>query len=494
MKMLAVMIIAFFSSVVYGAEISLSPLQTYQHWVLNKKGQVVIFRGVNLVIKSGESPQQAGFDLNDVKLLQKYGFNVVRLGVLWHSIEPQPHQYNHRYLSEIQNTVKLLASHGIYTLIDFHEDQYSQLYGDGAPGWATTQEGTHEPDVGFPCNLFGGDKIRTDIDHAYTAFWQNAHLPGLLQEGLQDAYIRMVKYVVNALKDEESNLIGFDLMNEPFVGIQWPSCINIPRDKMNLQNLNFLEKNLGCREFDKNLTQFYQKLVTAIRDDNQDTILWYETNLLYGLGAKNYLGKVQGKNIGLSFHDYTGKNVNAPIQQALSYQKQNKVPLLEGEYGATTDLALLKKFAEANNKSMISSIYWAYANDASYRFCTIGKYLPTDPRKQGIVIDLKKPLEAPNLNVDMLNVLSGVYPQEISGTPLSFSYDQNKKIFLLKYNPVNPLGKVVASATKIYIPLMQFPNGYKVRVKNGVVVSKKNSEYLLVENSNNSTVTIRVER
>mgnify|MGYP000340680103 CR=1 FL=1 len=49
------------------------------------------------------------------------GFNVVRLGVIWAGVEPQPGVYDAAYVDSIRQTVDMLAAHGIYTIIDMIE-------------------------------------------------------------------------------------------------------------------------------------------------------------------------------------------------------------------------------------------------------------------------------------------------------------------------------------------------------------------------------------
>ena len=56
----------------------------------------------------------------DLKDLKNWGFNVVRLGVIWEAVETSPGVYNHTYLNEIEELVSRLSEHGIYTILDSH--------------------------------------------------------------------------------------------------------------------------------------------------------------------------------------------------------------------------------------------------------------------------------------------------------------------------------------------------------------------------------------
>ena len=53
----------------------------------------------------------------DISQLKEWGFNVVRLGVMWPGVEPQKGNYNMTYLQIVQDLVRDLARAGIYTII-----------------------------------------------------------------------------------------------------------------------------------------------------------------------------------------------------------------------------------------------------------------------------------------------------------------------------------------------------------------------------------------
>ena len=66
--------------------------------------------------------------------MKNWGFNVVRLGIIWEAVETAPGVYNHTYLSEIEELVNRLAEKGIYSIIDTHQDLFSRmLCGEGVP-------------------------------------------------------------------------------------------------------------------------------------------------------------------------------------------------------------------------------------------------------------------------------------------------------------------------------------------------------------------------
>ena len=99
--------------------------------------------GVNVVYKIAPYiPDKDTFDsqnsLNDgdIQDLQDWGFNLVRLGVMWESVETAPGVYNQTYLDEIDKLITKLGEKGIYTLVDAHQDLLARIAcGEGMPNF-----------------------------------------------------------------------------------------------------------------------------------------------------------------------------------------------------------------------------------------------------------------------------------------------------------------------------------------------------------------------
>ena len=56
----------------------------------------------------------------DIKNLRDWGFNFVRLGLMWEAVEMAPGQYNQTYLDEVDELITKLGEAGIYTMVDAH--------------------------------------------------------------------------------------------------------------------------------------------------------------------------------------------------------------------------------------------------------------------------------------------------------------------------------------------------------------------------------------
>ena len=179
---------------------------------VSKEGNTTVLRGVNLVSKTRPYTYQAmGIDEKDVGLIRQMGLNVVRLGINWAGLEPKAGFYDAKYLEKYFETVKLFVGHGIYVLVDLHQDAYAAKHGGfGLPNWSALGKGEMDP-IGFPMNEFGGmDRpeglpatISTVIDEDFDAFWGNRRLR---HRGIQDRYLSMVEYLSQEIENQNKHV------------------------------------------------------------------------------------------------------------------------------------------------------------------------------------------------------------------------------------------------------------------------------------------------
>jgi endoglycosylceramidase len=84
--------------------------------IRDEKNRHVIFHGVNVVEKIAPYiPDQNVFDSQasltdkDILDLKEWGFNFVRLGVMWEAVETAPGVYNETYLDEVDQLITKLG-------------------------------------------------------------------------------------------------------------------------------------------------------------------------------------------------------------------------------------------------------------------------------------------------------------------------------------------------------------------------------------------------
>ncbi|OQZ98050.1 cellulase family glycosylhydrolase [Mycolicibacter algericus] len=452
------------------------PVEVSNGWFTNGDGQVVMLRGLNQVYKIPPyEPSAGGFDDEDAAFLAANGFNVVRLGVIWAGVQPEPGVIDYEYLASIENTVQILADHNIVAILDMHQDLYGGAFGgDGAPEWATFTGGLPNFDVGFPFSYF----VSPAQNHAWDAFWANTPADGI---GLQNHYALMWQAVADYFKGNE-NVAGYEIINEPWAGSHWLGSL------------------LGNPYFDtQQLTPFYNQLTEAIRSvDPNKTVFFGPTTLEASLPVPTHLGTVDDPNTAFSFHHYCMVNAlfadlsfgcdwNADVvfANAMDYAQEHNIPAFLSEFGATDNLPTIGASLQAANRYLFGWSEWAYTgNDIT----------STSPIDQALVYDPSQPPVGDNVNWDKLDVLAQPYPQEISGTPTSLSFNNGVLSFAYSTDRADGTGSFDAgSQTTISVPASQYPNGYTVNVTGGTVTSAANASVLTISSASGATtVTVTV--
>jgi endoglycosylceramidase len=202
------------SSVPYGA------IGHSGRWLTDAAGRVLQLHGVNMVAKEPPyEPAAAGFSDDDAAWLAQNGFRVVRLGVLATGLMPTPGKVDEAYIESIAASVDDLARHGIYTLIDFHQDGWGPSIGDdGFPGWMTETKDAKDTHTGFPLYYVTNPAIQ----QAFQSFWDDDAGPG--GGTLQSQYATMFSTLARRLAGNP-NVLGYDLFNEPWPGNKWGPCL-----------------------------------------------------------------------------------------------------------------------------------------------------------------------------------------------------------------------------------------------------------------------------
>ncbi|NMC06284.1 MAG: cellulase family glycosylhydrolase [Candidatus Lokiarchaeota archaeon] len=240
-------------------------------WFIDPAGRVSILRGVNLGgdTKVPYTPNGATYiptdfsDHRDVSFigrpfplaeagehldrLEAWGFNVLRLLTTWEAVEHGgPGIMDAAYLDYYKKICELAGEHGMYIMVDFHEDVWSRMTGgDGAPCWLFEKVGIdytrlskadaalvmqhaydftdprpHQPER-YPMMCWGQNERYLGNALMWTLFFGGTDFaPGLeidgqnVQEYLQGHYFACQRAIGERVKDLP-NVLGFDSLNEP---------------------------------------------------------------------------------------------------------------------------------------------------------------------------------------------------------------------------------------------------------------------------------------
>ncbi|MCZ4497216.1 MAG: endoglycoceramidase [Thermoleophilia bacterium] len=451
------------------------PFRSDGRFLRDSTGRAVFFHGVNAVWKKapyvppstldGTPEARSYFDDRDAKLLADNGLNSVRLGVMWTGVEPTANRFDATYLQRMRAITDMLAARDVSVLVDSHQDMYSEAYmGNGFPDWARVDKGIKPIGCcGFPFNYVSPSSVLT-----WNAFWAN-------RGKLRDQFADQWQHVASSF-DDAPNVIGYDLMNEPFPGSSFARCV-LPG---------------GCKAFDTGPLQgMYEKTAASIRSVDTKTPIWWEGTIGNGGGGINNVGTKRplrdpARNTVLSFHSYCNlggmvpglsraKDPTCPGLHAGNFQRQlaagrrnGSVPVLT-EFGASDDLVDIARVAALADRNMTSWHYWHYGGWGDHT--TTGGTGTT----QGLFED---DLDRTTLKPGKADVLVRTYPQAVAGTPISYGFAPSRpdRRFVLSYM-AEPK---VAADTVIYVPVHRhYEGGYKVRVTGPATVTSAPGAQLL---------------
>lgn len=431
----------------------------------------VILHGVNVVNKSPAEGYlfDAGPEL--FAALRDWGFNVVRFGVIWDGLEPEPGVYDEAYLARIDRQITWAKEAGLLVFLDMHQDLYSILYSDGAPAWATLTDGAPHVDMGgvWSDAYFTSPAVQAALDN----FWANAPAPDGV--GLQGHYAQAWAHLARRYADEPA-VIGYDLMNEPFPGsaavqaqtlmfakgaellaavaptladsvedlmMKWltpegrSTILNLLRDMDIYTQVVDVTEPLYA-EFEKTaLMAMYRRVARAIRTVDPASALFLNTTMGSNMGVYSGVEPVvlDGARDPAQVYAAHGYDlvVDTPdIAQAsperveLIFRRHGEtaqrlgMPLLVGEWGAygrsPGTLPAAWQVVHQFEKLLCSETYWAYEPGIEHFPC--------------------------------FQAIQRPYPERVAGTLHSYHYDPESGVFTCTWEE----NSQIAAPSRIYLP------------------------------------------
>lgn len=384
------------------------------------EGNQVLLRGANVnqlvdfYQPQADVPATRPLSEADFAGMAAQGFNVSRLNISWSALEPTRGTLSPEYLQQITQAVAWAKKHGIYTVLDMHQDGWwngpsepgtscrpgtELMWGyDGAPTWAT------HTDQAPRCQFTG-----RDISPAGNRAFQNFYFD---TDGVQGALASTWGKLASHFRDEPM-VAGFDLLNEPGFGETAP---------VTTSHL---------------LGKFYAKAIDEIRAVGAQQIIFIEPSIFWsGLGFDSgpNPGFIQDSNIVYSPHLYAesitmDRDLGIPaivsIERQFILAQRNAAeyaaPLWSGEYGYwgseetqwgedADSLARLTRYANAEDEHRLGSAYWVWKQACGDPQNGIGPY--------GNALMMQDCTDGGDLppKVGLLKILSRAYPLSAPGT------------------------------------------------------------------------------
>jgi len=443
-------------------KVSLSRKVKHGHVMVDKTGRMRLFHGVNAVYKIPPYiPTTTGWDTKttlsdkDAENLQKWGFNMVRLGVMWPGLMPQKDSFDDGYLKTVGQIIDTLYKHGILVLIDLHQDLGGRmLCGEGFPDWAVYPEAAKHP---FPWPVFkkefdkdehGYPKIEECLQKSFAEYYMTEAVGAAFQalfdnkNGIRDQFSKFWGKIAETFRDHPG-VLGYELINEPFVGDPWHNpTLLLPghADKVNLYPM-------------------YMDAANAIRKNDNETIIFFEKSIINAIGPigfptvpggdeyrdrtvyswHNYCGTVDRSGNPLNFLVCEGQQEVQWMQDLHDIDVTNCGAFLT-EFGAvsgnnTKSLEDLEWVVDSADKVFQSWAYWQYK---SYNDITTA----SNERESFYWSD-------GTLQTDKVDTLSRVYATAIEGVPTSMVYNRKLGTFELEFEAHRATSD--DAATEIYV-------------------------------------------
>lgn len=324
----------------------------------NESGREIILHGVNVLCREAALGHFYPDFENAFPFFERMGFNLLRFGIFWHGVEPRPGVYDEAYLRRVKEIVDFAGSRGIYMILDMHQDLFAQKYIDGAPDWACLDEGLPHPEH---CTIWYNAYLESEaIIRAADNFWANRSAEDGV--GLLDHYSAMWEKIAETFADC-SNVIGFEPMNEPFMGSLAREAFGYATGKMMERNPAFdLTKPEAVSEeeqaafmgivserfleFDRTtLMDFYRRMQKAIRKYSDKPIvtggnIYCSTNIPTGmerLSDGNQIYAPHGYDSVVDstrYESFSRKNVELLYEEKRRGQERLGLPTIVGEWGA----------------------------------------------------------------------------------------------------------------------------------------------------------------
>ncbi|KRL13725.1 hypothetical protein FD09_GL001752 [Schleiferilactobacillus perolens DSM 12744] len=422
---------------------------------VNERGEQVLFNGINLVEKDAKNDFiTPGGDALYARLAAQ-GINLIRFGIYWAKVEPTPGKIDEDYLGQVAAQIQLAKKHEIYVFLDMHQDLYAAKWGDGAPDWAVIDDGLpHQQGQLWSDSYFISPGLNRAIDH----FWQNS--PAGDGVGLQDHYLAMWQAVAKYFLAAD-NVIGFDLMNEPFPGSQaaavrdtligylgaklqlspeqlMATWLDDTKKQGLLAQLNdatlygeiLQQLTAPVQAFETStLNPFYAKMAAGLQDLLNGKALFLEPSFFTNIGIPSAIDLSADKHAVFAphaydlvvdtnhFENYSTARLGHTLWVHQQVQEKWHVPLVLGEWGAYFDQPETKDISEFHilhvEQNQWSQTYWSYYD---------GYF--TSPTAA---------------------VLDRPYPQAINGKLLGYHYDPATKVFDLSYD-------ALPGTSRVFIP------------------------------------------
>ena len=363
---------------------------------------------------------------DDFTQMAAVGFDSVRLIVHWSLLEPRPHSFDIAYIDRVRQAVRWAARHGIYVVLDMHQDAWGKYIAtpagqacppglqpaigwDGAPQWATITDGM------TTCR----EQLRElspAVGQAFSNFWID-------RDGIQTELVRTWATLARAFASNPA-VAGYDLLNEPHPGYT-PAVTDV----------TFLGR-------------YYAAAIDAIRAAERSVAHGFahvafvepmDTWSAAPIGVSPAPGFSADPQLVFAPHLYAGSitadrslgvdlfTIPGEFDEAQREADRYQTTFWSGEWGwfgdANTDAAKVTQYAAEEDAHLVGGAWWQWKQACGDPH-SIGTPGGHPPAQTDSLVRLSCPSDAPiGIAEPFRRILGRAYPRAAPGTLVSLSSD-----------------------------------------------------------------------
>ncbi len=392
-------------------------------------GRTVFLRGVDAGGRSKFAPY-VPFDYADggyataldafMARAETWGIDSLRVPFTWAALEPTqstPPTYDTAWIAQYVALLQAAWQHGMYTVVDFHQDVYSEVYcGDGFPGWTVADAGPPEHD----CPQWSLEYFEDpSVEAAFDAFWP---MSSPTMAGYFAAWDQMISQTANV-----PGVIGFEPINEPSSG--------------SVNNMTFEPTTL---------TPFFSAIATEMNTMAPKALVFFDPTGVDGVSVTTTLQKPLGQNLVFAPHFYPiGVPSPADVQTKLAgwagYGTMWNVPVWVGEFGASNSLAstlgYMQSVFDGFDALGLSGELWEYSQSVDLWNSETNSVV----NPQGVEFPVAQALIRP-------------FARAVAGADIAESFNTTTGTYTLSYTATD-------GVTEVRLPARAYPNGFDVSLE-----------------------------
>jgi endoglycosylceramidase len=391
-------------------------------------GRVVFLRGVDAGGRSKFAPympfeyaSETDFPAALASYMDRaasWGIDSMRVPWTWAALEPTQGQYDQDWMGRYHELLGAAWARGIYTVVDFHQDVYSECFcGDGFPCWTIADPSPPAHDCPLWSTEYSND---TGVEHAFDAFWVEG---GTVQTEYLAAWDTMIAQFA-----DEPGVIGFEPINEPSAG----------------------DANPGTWEA-TTLTDFFTRMIVHFTAKAPSTLVFVDDSGAAGTLVYTTMNRPSG-NFVFAPHFYPIVNPLPekvlPLMQTWSElgAKWN-VPVWVGEFGMSHTDARAPAYMTAHFAALdtlgLGGTEWEYSVETQEWNSETDSIVSGNGTEYPVAQAVIRP-----------------YARAVAGSRVSQSYSPDTSTFTMTWTPA-------IGVTEVSVPVRAYPSGTTVSLSQG---------------------------